>query len=437
VLALVAAAPVAGAAVLAAGAIEWQNQDLGLLVALAVLAIVAERADVSVFGNARVSVSVVAILAAGTIAGLPGIVAVVPVVALADYVGRHKPLYKGIYNAGVLLLAGAAYVGVFQAFPTGTDAEDWPSLLIPGLAGTFANFAINSALVTIVIALDTKDEVSAVWNEKFRWLLPHYLVLGLLALALASAYRLVGLSGLAIVAPPLAMMWYVVRQYVGRTANAVAQAKQATREAARAKETHQADDYMLLRFAEALDRRHRPRVGYSQHVARLCLSIAERMGVEPGSQLWEDVRRAALLHDLGQDAIPESVLRHPGPLTPEQWSLVRRHPTVGHKLLRKLNSLKGAADIVHAHHERFDGGGYPRGLPAEKIPLGARIFAVADAFGAMTSDLPYRQARSPQAAILELQRCRGSQFDPEVVDAFLTIYREDNGHNRSAALAPS
>lgn len=128
-----------------------------------------------------------------------------------------------------------------------------------------------------------------------------------------------------------------------------------------------------------------------------------------------------LLHDIGKLGVPDAILRKRGPLTEEEWQLMRLHSETGRRIIGEIPFLAGATEIVYAHHERWDGKGYPRGLKGEEIPLGARVFPVADSFDAMTSDRPYRRAMSMDAAIDELRRGRGTQFWTEAVDAFLSI----------------
>jgi HD-GYP domain-containing protein (c-di-GMP phosphodiesterase class II) len=143
--------------------------------------------------------------------------------------------------------------------------------------------------------------------------------------------------------------------------------------------------------------------------------IATRMGLGP--EEVELTRLAASLHDLGKLAIPEELLRKPGPLTEPERVVLERHPQIGFRMLESLG-IEPVADWVLHHHERWDGRGYPDRLPGEQIPLGARIIFVADAFDAMTSERVYRRRLSADDALAELVRCAGSQFDPDVVDAF-------------------
>jgi HD-GYP domain-containing protein (c-di-GMP phosphodiesterase class II) len=159
--------------------------------------------------------------------------------------------------------------------------------------------------------------------------------------------------------------------------------------------------------------------GHSARVSKLGHVTAAALG-RPEDEL-EEVKIAGLLHDIGKIGIPETILSKAGPLTDEEWAYVRSHPQIGESIIRQMGSerLAGVERIVRHHHERLDGTGYPDGLPGAAIPLGARILGVADAYDAMTSNRPYRKAFSPEAAIKEVRRCAGQQFDPEVVDAFI------------------
>jgi HD-GYP domain-containing protein (c-di-GMP phosphodiesterase class II) len=146
------------------------------------------------------------------------------------------------------------------------------------------------------------------------------------------------------------------------------------------------------------------------------------MGVDEGS--LRQIARGAFLHDIGKMGIPDGILRKPGPLTDEERVVMRRHCEIGYQALRNIPFLRQAAQIVLTHQERYDGTGYPRGLRDDEIPLGARIFAVADALDAMISDRPYRKAMALDAAIEEIQRNSGTQFDPKVVQVFLSMPRD-------------
>jgi len=177
----------------------------------------------------------------------------------------------------------------------------------------------------------------------------------------------------------------------------------------------------LESLAFALDARGSGLDGRTPRVTALALTLAAELGIDEGSQEWNDLERACLLHDVGKFAVPSSILYKATSLSQEEWQEMKQHPDTGWSMLRQVKSLEGAAEIVRAHHEHHDGSGYPRGLRGDDIPRGARIFTVADAFDAITSDRPYRDARSHAVAVEEIMANRGTQFDPEVVAALLRV----------------
>jgi response regulator RpfG family c-di-GMP phosphodiesterase len=175
----------------------------------------------------------------------------------------------------------------------------------------------------------------------------------------------------------------------------------------------------LEALGSALDTRDVGTEAHSRRVHGYALTVARVHGV-PERDI-RDLERGVLLHDIGKIGIPDAILLKPGPLTPEEWRVMRTHPEVGRRLIERIPFLKGAVPIVYHHHERWDGSGYPLGLAGEAIPLGARIFAVADALDAMTFDRPYSKAISLDAARQEIARCAGKHFDPDVARTFLSI----------------
>ena len=170
---------------------------------------------------------------------------------------------------------------------------------------------------------------------------------------------------------------------------------------------------------------------HSTRVTEFTLKIARTMDFS--EKELGDLELAALLHDVGKIAVPESILNKPGRLTDDEFALIKEHPARGESILQPVVELKEIARIVRAHHEHYDGSGYPDALKGREIPLGARIMAVADAYDSITSERPYRKASSHRYAVKEIIRCSGVQFDPEVVEHFLEI----SGSLGQAAAAPA
>jgi len=181
-------------------------------------------------------------------------------------------------------------------------------------------------------------------------------------------------------------------------------------------------DVTLEALGDALDLKDSETEGHSKRVTAYAIALSRAMGVPPDD--IKIIARGAFLHDIGKMAIPDDILRKPASLNLEEQTIMREHCARGYHMLRKIPFLSGAAEIVYCHQEHFDGTGYPNGLRGREIPIGARIFAVADALDAITSDRPYREASGYDTAREEILRCSGTQFDPAVVEVFLKIPNE-------------
>src|SRR5208337_4523585 len=178
-------------------------------------------------------------------------------------------------------------------------------------------------------------------------------------------------------------------------------------------------DILLEALGDALDLKDAETECHAKRVTAYTIAIARKMGL--AKEEIDVIARGAFLHDIGKMAIPDDILGKPGKLTDDEMSVMREHAYLGYKMLSKIPFLAEAAEIVHAHQERYDGSGYPRKLKGDQIPLGARIFSIADTLDAMTMDRPYRPAQTFEAARKEIELWSGRQFDPEIVEVFLEM----------------
>jgi putative nucleotidyltransferase with HDIG domain len=208
--------------------------------------------------------------------------------------------------------------------------------------------------------------------------------------------------------------------------------KELRRALENAREMYVATMRSLAQVVEAKDPTTR---GHLDRTAHYGLALARR--VDPVLADRREVVYGFFLHDIGKVGIPESILCKTGPLNDLEWIVMRSHPHVGAKIVEPIPFMGEAVEIVRSHHERFDGSGYPAGLRGEEIPLGARIFAIADAFDAMTSDRPYRRALAIEEAVEQIQAGSGTQFDPTCVDAFVDLVAEDDGFLLARRPAPT
>ena len=184
-------------------------------------------------------------------------------------------------------------------------------------------------------------------------------------------------------------------------------------------ELAQAYDDTLKGWSLALELRDNETQGHSQRVTEMTLRLARTIGINHGELIH--IRRGALLHDIGKMGIPDSILHKPGPLTEEEWKIMRQHPVYAYELLSPIAYLHPTLDIPYNHHEKWDGTGYSRGLKGEQIPLAARIFAVVDVWDALRSSRPYRDAWPEEKVRVYIRKQAGAHFDPQIVDIFLNL----------------
>jgi putative nucleotidyltransferase with HDIG domain len=214
-----------------------------------------------------------------------------------------------------------------------------------------------------------------------------------------------------------AFLWLVLRGVYARSSTRIVAQAGALEDALALRE--RTYDATLTALTSALDFRDNETGGHSDRVVGYMELVLEQMNIR-GAEL-ATLRRGALLHDVGKIGVPDNILRKPTALSESEWGVMKRHPEFGARIIAGIPFLEDVARIVRHHHERWDGMGYPDGLKGDRIPLGARIFAVGDSFDAMTSDRPYRRGLLIAAAREEIRRCGGSQFDPAIVTAFLSI----------------
>jgi HD-GYP domain-containing protein (c-di-GMP phosphodiesterase class II) len=427
----IASVSAAGVGLICWYAPRFDSSETQGLVLLTLLAVLATLLNITLYGETKVSTGFIPTFAVAVLYGPEGAAITSLFVAVALH---HRTLFtlRFLFDMGSTALIAILSAITFTRM-AGVDREEIRVVMLPAaLMAAAVAYVVNAYLVSQVSSLTSARSMLDIWLEKGRWLFPHYVVFGLLGLALALAYHGLGVTGLlAFVAPPL-MMQLSIRQYVERTTETVVALRRKNEELERAnrdilemtetlKDTY---DGTLEALVTALDARDRETKGHSTRVAEYTLDVARRLQLRPDTIEWENLKRAALLHDVGKIGVSDFILHKPGPLTPEEWQEMRRHPDIGYDMLKGVRFLAGPAEIVHSHHERFDGKGYPAALAGDQIPLGARIFAVADTFDAMTSDRPYRRALPWDAARDEIVRNTGSQFDPQVVEAFLQAYEQ-------------
>ena len=397
---------------------------LGLTLCLAV-------AVVDVYGKGTLSFAGSGLLAVGILLGPgPAMVFAVCTAALL-YVRTLRlgaKLHRALFNAATFALSAGVSSAACGHLAHGSNvAVD----LAASMLAAAIYCVINLGLLSLAMATAEEQRPVAIFNERFRWMVPYYVVSGPLALAYVTAYEKTGVTGLlAFVLPPL-MMTLSVRQYVSRTRESVEEIREMNAQL-------EQKNHDLQGLLEEVNKRHLATIaalshsmeakdtytgGHTERVAQVAVAIGRRLGFA-GDELAA-LEVGALLHDIGKIGIPEAILQKPGPLDEREWKVIQQHPLISERILSDIGLHPIVLDIARSSHERIDGQGYPQGLSGSEIPLAARIVLVADAFDALTSDRPYRKGRSVARALDEIRAHAGTQFCERCVDALEVVFREE------------
>jgi putative nucleotidyltransferase with HDIG domain len=278
--------------------------------------------------------------------------------------------------------------------------------------------------VMAATAVAERRPLLQVFKETGAWLAPHHVVFGILAAGIVLADQSLGLLGIIVFAMPAAATLVATGQYLRATEGLVEEmrTKNQTLEALLAENrgllaSLSRGHLQLIRgLAQSIDAKDPYTAGHTSRVAQYSVRIASALGLDDATR--REIEHGALLHDIGKIGVPDAVLMKPGPLDDLEWEAMRQHPLVACAILDGVDLSPTVLSMVRHHHENLDGTGYPDHLAGDELPVAARIARVADAFDAMTSDRPYRDALTLSAARAELRRNKGTQFCPEIVDAF-------------------
>lgn len=376
------------------GAVSWP----GLLL-FGGLAFLSESLTVDMPGAAIASVSLSIYVSALVLFGpaTAMLVVLVGAVSWRDLV-EGLPLYKLAFNAAQEVLAVAAAALAYQVLG-GQHGAAWmlPGALLPTIAAAVAFFATNMLLVAGVIAVSQRIGLGELLRKTFMPYATNYVAQVVLVVLVVQTYLAIGPAGIVLLIGPLLVARQTLQVYTDLKA------------------AYEGTVRSLVAAIEAKDAYTR---GHSERVAGYAEMIARELRMS--DEQIDKLRIAALLHDLGKLGIQRRILSKTGRLTEDEFSLMQEHPELATAILRDVTFLEDIIPAIYHHHEHYDGSGYARNLKGEQIPLTARILAVADAYDAMISARPYRDALTPEMAATELVSCSGSQFDRKAVDALLS-----------------
>jgi hypothetical protein len=417
--ALVAVVGAAGIAAGVAGILLGGSRDLiGILAITALVAAGQALAIVSEHGT--ISVGAVGALMAGAAFGPRATLGVALAMAAVEWSARRAAWYQVVFNTGALSAAGLAAAGIFAL---SHNVGSKPFELLCAVVAGCVYYAVNTGLLAAAVALADREQVVALWRERFSWLVWHYVSYGLVAGVLDIAYQSAGLYSLVVAAVPVLVLRRTQAAYLRR-------ASESTSRLHAAAETIQHQNSSLVdanrelrkRSSEALeglsaavDARDAYTAGHSRRVRDLAVVIGRDLRLTDAE--LDVLDHAALFHDIGKLAMPDAILLKPAALDEDEWEIVRRHPEESARIVGRLGFLADSVPAIRHHHERYDGNGYPHGLSGEAIPLGARIIMVADTIDAMRTPRTYRGAHTLAETAAEITRVSATQLCPLCVES--------------------
>ncbi len=374
------------------------------------LTLVASALPVRLPGGTVTTVGVAPVLASLALGG-PLAGAIVALIGSTDSreLRGQIPWYGTLFNHSSLVIAAVASGAVYEVVVNAAKAEpagaSGPMLFVGLMVAAVVYSLVNAALAVVAVSVRTERQFRAIWAQDVRAIAPNLIGLAPLAWLMAQIFQLP--NGVGWWTTPL----FVIPLFTTRLAYH------------RYVETRELFEQTIRALASAVDARDKYTAGHSQRVSHIADAMARSLKLP--DQEMEIIKWAGLLHDVGKIGIRDHVLLKEGPLDREERILMNQHPTIGAEIVGPAKQLSREAPLIRTHHEWFNGSGYPGGIEATDIPLGARLLGVADAYEAMTSSRPYRKTPlSHEIAISELTKYSGIQFDPQMVDALLSLSRE-------------
>jgi hypothetical protein len=391
--------------------------DLVSLISLAVLYIISDSIGSKGSRDAvTIALGSVSAMAALPLIGAWGTIILACSTALAT---DSRPMVKRLFNTAQLILAAGASAATFQVLGgSQIDDQSFPFLIWPFFAALVVHCFVNGALVAGIVHFAQGVSLRTVWHGTISNSVAGYVGYGLFGLLLAVLWAPQGAD-----VGPAAALLVLLPLFVARWAYA------------QYAEQQRAYDRTVRTLIAAVETKDLYTRGHSERVAAASVLIARAIGMR--EDRVASLRYAGMLHDIGKLGVPTRVLQKTGRLSEEEYATIKLHPVRGLEMIREIEFLGEAfAGIMH-HHERLDGLGYPMGLRGEEIPEFARAIAVADAFDSMTTTRSYRGARTAEDALIELQRCAGTQFDPTMVDALVSALEDHEWQSETSPVFDS
>ncbi len=377
------------------------------------LSIIAESLVIVTQGQRALSVGFAIGLAAIILYGVPE-AAWITSIGVMFRVIRHEgkiyhpfnvPIEKTLFNGGnAAISAGLAglcyeYLG---ATPGIIDLNSSAVAIIAIFTAMIVYILVNAVIMSILMHLITGENFFSNFLNNIAWVIKDYIAMAPLAILMAIAYINYKIAGILIFFGPLLFARYTFKMYIDMRSIYIDTVKS---------------------LSQAVEAKDPYTNGHSRRVGEYACKLAERLGLSP--KRIENLKIAAILHDIGKIGVDESILNKPGRLTEEEFDKIKQHPEIGVKIIKDIDFLKDVSGIILSHHERYDGTGYPEGRKNGEIVLEAQILSIADVFDALTSERPYRNAMTVEEALEIIEKGKGAQFDGKLADAFIKMVKED------------
>ena len=409
----IAGLSLAGSCALAAGLAHWQTNDPVKFVSYLIAALLASPLKVILPGiEGTLSVNFIFTQLGILELSLPETLLIALAGTLGQFYWRPTRQLKPVqllFNVSQVTISSAAAYGAYQLVATKILHAPGPLALV---AAAVTHFACNTTALSTIIGLTENKSIRKVWGESHLWLLPYYMVGAAAAGLVHFLNRHIGWQSSLLVLPPIYLLYRSYRLYLGKLETEKAHAQQVSKLHLRTIEA----------LALAIEAKDETTGEHLQRVRVYAMELANELGLSDDEK--EALQAASVLHDIGKLAVPEHIISKPGKLTPEEFEKMKIHPIVGAEILEQVHFPYPVVPIVRAHHEKWDGSGYPNGLAGEAIPIGARILAAVDCLDALASDRQYRKALPLDAAMAKVASEAGMSFDPKIVAILKRRYIE-------------
>jgi putative nucleotidyltransferase with HDIG domain len=413
VRAFIAGVALAGCTCFTAALFHWQANDYVKFACYLIAALLASPLKVILPGvEGTLSVNFLFTLLGILELGLPETLLIVLASTLGQAYWRRKQrvkLVQFVFNWSQLTVSSTIAYGAYKLVVVHVLHATGPLAL---LAAAITHFACNTAAMSTIIGLTEDKPVPKVWTDTYLWSFPYYMVGAAVAGLVHFLNAHIGWQSSLLVLPPIYLMYRSYRLYLGKLETEKQHAEQVSRLHLRTIEA----------LALAIEAKDETTGEHLQRVRIYSMEIAKELGLSEDET--EALRAASVLHDIGKLAVPEHIISKPGRLTPEEFEKMKIHPVVGAEILERVRFPYPVVPIVRAHHEKWDGSGYPYGLAGEAIPIGARILSAVDCFDALASDRQYRKALPLNEAMAKVVADAGKSFDPRVVEILNRRYIE-------------